>query len=131
MTAWGPRMVPFNMGKLWGGGDEYGNESSSQRSTFQWLKGLLYRTWNYRIGLKFGIPFKGPKIKDEFVNQAFLINTSGFLRIKNVLVKIKYSIFPPKYIRYCKNIKIRNSLFRRNLQIFWWFFVIGLVFFVY
>ena len=43
MTAWGPRRVPFTREKLWGGGDEYGNESSSQGSTFQWLKGLLYR----------------------------------------------------------------------------------------
>ena len=88
MTAWGPRRVPFTREKLWGGGDEYGNESSSQGSTFQWLKGLLYRMWNYRIGLKFGIPFEGPKIKDEFVDQAFFNNSSGFIRIRNVFVKI-------------------------------------------
>ena len=81
------------MKKLWGGGDEYENERPSQGSEFQWLKGLLYKMWNYRIGLKFGIPFDGPKTKDEFVNQAFFINSSGFICIINVLWKLNILFF--------------------------------------
>ena len=38
---------------------------------------------------------------------------------KNVFVKIKTSIFLPKYTRYGKNVKKQNSLFQRDLQISW------------
>ena len=43
--------------------------------------------------------------------------------IKNIFVKIKNFISPPKYTRYSKNVEIQNSLFERNLQIPWWPFL--------
>ena len=42
----------------------------------------------------------------------FLIRVISFyLFIKNVFMKIKNSIFPPKYTKYRKNVKKPNSLF--------------------
>ena len=42
------------------------------------------------------------------------------LTIINVFVKIKNSIFLPKYTRYGKNIETQNYLFQRDLQIWYW-----------
>ena len=48
----------------------------------------------------------------------FFIRVIFFLSfIKNVLMKIKNSIFPPKYERYEKNVKTQNCLFKKNLQL--------------
>ena len=41
------------------------------------------------------------------------------LSIKNVFVKIKNSIFPPKYTIYGRNVEKQNSFFQRDLQISW------------
>ena len=41
------------------------------------------------------------------------------LSMKSVFVKIKNSIFPPKYTRYDINVGKQNSLFQRDLQILW------------
>ena len=39
------------------------------------------------------------------------------LFIENVFIKIKNSIFPPKYTRYGKNVRIQNCLFQKDLQL--------------
>ena len=73
---------------------------------------------NYLIGLRFGILLKGQKRKDEFVNQPFLINGSGFIYEKRFSRK-KNSIYPPEYTIYGKNVRKQNCSFRKDLQL--WF----------
>ena len=59
---------------------------------------------NYRIGLRFGILLKVSKRKNELANQPFLNN--GLLSsIENGFLKIKNSIFPPKYTKHGKSVK--------------------------
>ena len=39
------------------------------------------------------------------------------LYIKNVFMKINNSILPPKYTRYGKNVRKKNCLFQKDLQL--------------
>ena len=43
---------------------------------------------------------------------------SFHLFIKNVSIKIKNSIFSPKYTKHRKSVKIQNRIFENDLQIF-------------
>ena len=50
-------------------------------------------------------------------NYFFIRVISFHLFIKNVLMKIKISIFSPKYTRCEKNVREKNSLFQKDLQL--------------
>ena len=49
-----------------------------------------------------------------------LFDTVLVLSIKTVFIKIKYSIFLPKYRRYEKNVSRKNFLFQRDLESCCW-----------
>ena len=54
----------------------------------------------------------------KFTIDYFLIIVIYFLLpIKNAFIKIKSTIFPPKYTRYGKNVKKQNCSFLKNLQL--------------
>ena len=53
----------------------------------------------------------------NFCLDCFSKEVLSFLQfIKNVLIEIKNSIIPPKYIRYGKNVRIQNGLSQKDLQ---------------
>ena len=57
------------------------------------------------------------KRSTNLVLTIFSLETSFLLFIKNIFIKIKNSIFPPKYTGYGKNVKKQNSLFQKHLQL--------------
>ena len=75
--------------------------TKSLRFETYWMSPCRHRlkAWNfwknYRIGLRFGILFEGPKEKDEFVNQLFFTNGSGFFH-QNRFYKSQKFNFPAK-----------------------------------
>ena len=96
----------------------------------------FYRKKRYR---KWKIPFCTKSIRNtkkilgnkiihlkefyDFVVDYFCIGVISFFSfIKNVFIKIKNSIFPPKYIRYRKYFQKQSCLFQKYLQLWCWLF---------
>ena len=70
---------------------------------------------NYWIGLHFCTLLEVPNRKEISHFRPTVLVSS----IKNVFLKIKKSIFPPKYTEYGKNVMKQNCLFQIDLQIYW------------
>ena len=77
-----------------------------------YFKQFLYKTRSFRF-----------KTIYKFAFDCFFIGLITFLLfIRNLSIKMKNSICPPKYTRYRKNAKKQNCLFQKHLQYWCWSF---------
>ena len=111
----------------------YGKKFMQQNCLFQrdlqiWSEQFCHRSYISYFLIKMFLKLTTFRFQKNY--WLFFIGVIAFLLfIKNVFIQIKYSIFPPKYSRYRKNVEGQQFLLKKYLQLcLWSFFHISYIF---